>query len=426
MSRAQRGACNKCCHFDGAPEQSLGRCRILRSDVHRNYTGHCESYLRRASHEPKQPEGALSATEFETQANPRPRRAWRSVPRKSTSTPFWPLLPWQQGFVDTLPAYMDCAADFEHGTFRRQRDLALGFPHIQVNSHGCKRWMPFDIDRKDAEKAHERSGIAAPNLIMLNPASGHGHLLYELAAPVTYYERSRLASIRYCADVQRGMTRRLDADKAFAGHLIKNPLSERWETLRLHDKAYSLGALANCLDKGDMRCWDTGERESGLGRNVTLFEALCGIAYRKVCHFKQDGASLAAFNAWLQSAAFELNAASGFTVPLAPGEVRSIARSVSAWTWKHFTPDRLSEIQRARANRRWTGHTSLEKSQPWKAEGIGRSTWFRRQKADGRSEGETLPYQDNRGIGGLEGFNGATLCNRAAPPFSREGARQPA
>ena len=160
---------------------------------------------------------------------------------------------------------MDCAADFkQHGTFRHQRDLATGYPHIQVNSPGSKRWIPFDLDYKGVEKAHERAGIAAPNLIMLNPASGHGHSLHKLANPVTYSEKTRIIPIRYCADIQRGMIRRLDADKAFAGHLLKNPLSEQWEVIHLHDKAYSLGELAACLDKRDMRPWDNGERESGL------------------------------------------------------------------------------------------------------------------------------------------------------------------
>ena len=132
--------------------------------------------------------------------------------------------------MDTLPAYIDCAGDFRHGTFKRQRDLALNFPHIQFNSPIRKVWLTFDVDREDAATAHERAGVAVPNLVMQNPDNGHAHLAYQLVVPVTFYAMSRPASMGYCADVQRGMIRRLDADKAFAGHLLKNPLSDCWNT----------------------------------------------------------------------------------------------------------------------------------------------------------------------------------------------------
>ena len=97
------------------------------------------------------------------------------------------------------------------------------------------------------------------------------------------------------------------------------------------------------------------------------------IAYLEVCRFKLDEAS-GDFDAWLLGIAIELNATSGFAAQLTRGEVRIIAKSVGAWTWKHFSLERLAEIQRARANIRWAGHVSLEKSQPWKAEGISRAT----------------------------------------------------
>ncbi len=93
---------------------------------------------------PKQFEAALAARGFNRSgaAKPRPRKVKWAKPREiGEGKTFWPLLPWQQAFVDTLPAYIDCAGDFRHGTFKRQRDLALNFPHLQFNSPIRKVWL---------------------------------------------------------------------------------------------------------------------------------------------------------------------------------------------------------------------------------------------------------------------------------------------
>jgi Replicase family/Primase C terminal 1 (PriCT-1) len=337
---------------------------------------------------PKQFEAALAAKGFHRSraVRARPRKAGRAKPREiSEGTAFWQFLPWQQAFVATLPAYMDCAGDFRLGTFKRERDLALNFPHIQFNSPTRKVWLPFYVDREDAETAHERAGVAVPNLIIKNPENGHAHLAYQLIEPVTYYVRSRQTSVEYLADIQRGMIRRLDADKAFAGHLLKNPLSERWNTLQLRDEAYSLAELASYLGRVEMRRWDAGERECGLGRNVMLFDRLRHVAYCEVRRFMKDGATQADFRAQLQSIAASLNHTSGFLTPLALSEVNGIAKSVSGWTWKNFSADLFSDIQRARIKKRWAGHVPLHESRPWEAEGVCRRTWFYR-KARAASE----------------------------------------
>ncbi len=118
--------------------------------------------------------------------------------------------------------------------------------------------------------------------------------------------------------------------------------------------------MAGHLGNREMRRWDAGERECGLGRNVTLFDRLRHAAYCEVRRFKQDGAALADFRARLQSIAASMNVTSGFVLPLDLGEVNGIAKSVSGWTWKNFSVERFSEIQRARINKRWAGHVSLE------------------------------------------------------------------
>jgi len=323
-----------------------------------------------------------------TKHNAKPRREPKQIQR------FWENEPWQENFISTLPPYIQCAGeDFAKGTFKRSRDLALNYPHIQVNSPCRKVWLPFDLDSSDAVRAHEAADLPAPNIVVENMANGHAHALYQLSVPVTFYARSRQSSIHFLADIQRGMTRRLGADRGYSGHLAKNPISDAWRVHHLRDGAYSLTELAHPLRRKVMRRWEADERESGLGRNVALFDALRkDFAYRDVRRFKAEGRSQAEFRARLQSIADGLNATMDFHAPLPASEVRGIVKSVANWTWKNFSVEGFRRHQRrasAKANaKRWKDHTPLSVSRPWEAEGISRRTWFRRQKVQNGANGQ--------------------------------------
>jgi hypothetical protein len=275
----------------------------------------------------------------------------------------------------------------------------MNYPHLQLNSPYRRRWLSFDLDRSDAATAHEAAGVAAPNWIVINPANGHAHADYELAAPVTYYAKSRWTSINYLADIQHGMTTRLDADMGYSGHLTKNPFHENWITIPLRETPYSLGELASYLTKDERRRRTRkrkGEAEMcGLRRNCSLFDWVrLEIAYPHVIRFKRDGASFRDFLNFVFNAALDKNRSEFSGNPLTIGDVSGIARSVAKWTWKRFSPDAFSELQRARGIRgmakRWAGHTPLHESKPWEAENIGRATWYRRQKMKGQAQGETI------------------------------------
>jgi hypothetical protein len=53
--------------------------------------------------------------------------------------------------------------------------------------------------------------------------------------------------------------------------------------------------------------------------------------------------------------------------------VRSIALSVARFTWRHFSTENYSELQRRRINIRWADHISAEVTKPWAAEGVSRA-----------------------------------------------------
>jgi len=126
-----------------------------------------------ASKHSRKPSKKKKSAKKHTKPKPEPQEVQR----------FWEQEPWQENFISTLPPYIHCAGeDFAKGTFKRSRDLALNYPHIQVNSPCRKVWLPFDLDSSDAVRAHKAAGLPAPNIVVENMANGgkrqasHGRL----------------------------------------------------------------------------------------------------------------------------------------------------------------------------------------------------------------------------------------------------------
>ena len=267
--------------------------------------------------------------------NRRPKKKKRKY-NKARPEPnrFWELAPWQQRFISTLPRSCECTNNFELGTRFKERDLALHAAHIQVNTPMIRRYIVADLDMHNAAEAHVRAGVATPNIIAINPANGHAHVFYELASPVTYFARSKWSCISFAADVQRGLFRRLNADLAYNDGLPKNPVSDWWEVRHLHDQPYSLRDLAASLNTKDMRARQKGEREIGIGRNVTLFNELRSISYGRVVEFVDTGRGYNDFLSAVFVTADDLNRSLDFETPLPASEVRSVSKSVAGWTWE--------------------------------------------------------------------------------------------
>jgi hypothetical protein len=70
---------------------------------------------------------------------------------------------------------------------------------------------------------------------------------------------------------------------------------------------------------------------------------------------------------------------SSFSHPLPDMEISHIAKSFAKWSWARFTEEVLSELQRARANKRWAGHEAACTTKPWEAEGISRAAYYQRK-----------------------------------------------
>jgi hypothetical protein len=256
-------------------------------------------------------------------------------------------------FGEFIPKRPYCTDDPRSGLQIRSRKSALSYKHIQYNGPNAISWFPFDIDRPDARFAAEDANLPPPTVFVGNPDNGHGHLAYLLGAPVFASNAARIGPLRYAAAVERGLRRRLGADPHYNGLIAKNPLHPDWCTEWLTAEPYDLPTLESWLFERDMRFEHRRRAQFGLGRNCNLFDSLRKIAYREVLRFKKDG-NRAGFAERMENLASHLN--HEFQVPLGFSEVRSIARSVTKWTWHRFSVDDFSKIQswRGRMLRRTT------------------------------------------------------------------------
>lgn len=286
-------------------------------------------------------------------------------------------------FSALVPARPYCADNLADGLLIRPREVAITKRHIQVNGPSALRWMPFDIDEPEAYFAHRDANLPPPNVIMTNPANGHGHAVYLLETPVAKHSASRVEPLRFYAAIERGLARRVNADRSYSGLIVKNPLHPAWRVEWRRSEPYSLHELSDWLFDRDTRPDPSVRETMGAGRNVTIFDELRAIAYREVRGFKQGSAPFSAWQDRCVKIAIALNTQFPRALPLS--EVRSIARSVAKWTWRHFSDARFSSIQSARAAKRWHGHTAIEKLEPWKAAGVSRATYYRRKRHE-RSE----------------------------------------
>jgi hypothetical protein len=283
----------------------------------------------------------------------------------------------RQLFPTLIPRKPYCADFLEQGLRIRSRDLALRRRHVQLNGPSSFMWMPHDIDRADAYFAHRDGCLPQPNVIAINPDNGHGHSAILLATPVARHSASRVGPLRFFADVERGFARRLGADRRYPGLILKNPLHPGWRVEWRREEPYTLPELADWLFKRDLASDISPGTTLGAGRNCTVFDELRQIAYREVLAFKRNG-SLETFRSRLERVAIGIN--TQFPLALGMAEIRAIAKSVARWTWRHFSVEKFSALQRHRINIRWRNHISAEKTKPWESLGISRATYYRRKR----------------------------------------------
>ena len=99
--------------------------------------------------------------------------------------------------------------------------------------------MIHDCDKADSAHAHRAADLPEPNVLIVNPENHHSHAAYLLTAPVARHSASRVEPLRYYAAIERGIARRLGADRQYTGLIAKNPLHSDWIVEWRRDEPYT-------------------------------------------------------------------------------------------------------------------------------------------------------------------------------------------
>lgn len=245
---------------------------------------------------------------------------------------------------------------------RRERAAALSeSAYIETNPTCIQSLIITDVDAGDV------SGL--PQLVGLPPASwsvrtrnaiGSGHIGYALASPVVLTDAAHRRPINLLSRVEWGIRDVLGGDTAYAGRIMKNPLSpgafqdtlwpqdEIFPTYALRELASALSDLGALPSPGDPR-----PRASGVGRNVDIFDRTRTWSYRAIKRYWQGGFSEWSEVVHAKARILNLDLEREGREPLPDREILHLARSISKWTWQKFSPETFSEIQEQRVSRRW-------------------------------------------------------------------------
>ncbi|MGP5176519.1 replication initiation protein, partial [Psychrobacter immobilis] len=113
----------------------------------------------------------------------------------------------------------------------RAKKCAIERVYIQPNPPVRVNYIVIDIDHPNGiHAALYDADLPPPHLIIQNPENAHVHLVYKLKHPVYMWGKAKAKHIRYLARVEYGMVRKLGADASYGGNLMKNPLSDVWNT----------------------------------------------------------------------------------------------------------------------------------------------------------------------------------------------------
>lgn len=245
---------------------------------------------------------------------------------------------------------------------RRERAAALSSaPYIETNPACIQSLIITDVDAGDVDGLPQLVGLPPESwAVRTRNAVGSGHIGYALATPVVLTDAAHRRPINLLARVEWGIRDVLGGDMAYAGRIMKNPLSPGpfqdtlwpqdviFPTYTLRELASSLADLGALPSPGDPR-----PRASGVGRNVDVFDRTRAWSYRAIKRYWSDGAVTWGEVVHAKATALNWDLEREGREPLPDREILHLARSISKWVWSRFTPESFSEIQAQRVSKRW-------------------------------------------------------------------------
>ena len=273
-------------------------------------------------------------------------------------------------------------------SFRTSPRKAWRYPELEYGNAGSSfAALVLDCDKPSA-MARGLFELPPPNWTVWRMANRHAHVCWTLDRPVHRYPAARPEPLRFLAHVADYYAHAVGADPSYSGVLAHNPaplFKSPYTTTWGREAPYTLDELATVIPFG----WEPPKvRQTGVGRNVDLFEAGMRWAGKRA-------------NADLPVLPALLTVNQEFEHPLPMSEVQATARSVEKYRarWKArgwHCPRWLarqaarSAKQTGKARKASASHEgSNEALRPWEADRVSRRTWYRRRRA--AREGGTVP-----------------------------------
>ena len=260
-----------------------------------------------------------------------------------------------------------------YSCFRTSPSTAWRFLEVEYGNAGSSiAALVLDCD----QPVRLRRGLPdlpPPNWTVWRPANDHAHVVYTLAKPVHRYPAARIEPLRFLAEIADYYAHAVGADPAYAGVLAHNPASifrSPYKTTWGREAPYTLDQLASVIPFN----WEPPTvRQTGVGRNVDLFEAGMRWAGRRV-------------NADLPVLPVLMVVNQDFSHPLPSSEVHATAKQIEKYRrrWAAHGWHRPRWLSRQAARGRMGGRPRLYEPgrEPWTLAGVSRATWYRRRERE--------------------------------------------
>jgi len=228
--------------------------------------------------------------------------------------------------------------------------------YIELPNHR-RYYLSFDLDYECAATVWAEEGLPEPTITIINTENSHATLHYELETPILLPIKGRdnnisFKAIRFYNFVREGLRCKMDGDRGYAGYSTKNPFlksnpltAKEWR-VSWSDNKYDLHYL------NEFGCLNRPEREileiDPTSRHMTMFDSCRKQAYMIVKNFSKD----AQFDAEVLKLCTDFyskhlaHIKKPHDFPLS--EIKSIARSISTWTWARRNDPNFSNFTKNR------------------------------------------------------------------------------
>lgn len=251
-----------------------------------------------------------------------------------------------------LPHKPLCGDTKDSGMRHRTRPQALKRRYIEANPLCLKSLIVTDVDTHDVANLANEVGLPNPTWVCGTMCAGGimtGHIVFALHDPVCLTDAARRAPVNLLARIETGITTVLGGDIGYGGRITKNPLWTQHgvQTTLWGDSdgpQYGLRDLSRALEAIEaLPGWNDPRprKNSGVGRNVDVFDRTRRWAYRAIKGYWDDSGGITTWGEVVEAFATMKNLAleaEGRT-PLPEREIYHLARSITKWTWRHFTPN---------------------------------------------------------------------------------------